>query len=45
MFTDELIMSRVEVLQGGCDMECPSSSECVTLVGRDNDRESVRYGI
>ena len=45
MCTDELIVSCVEVLQGGCDMECPSSSECVTPVGRDNDRESVRYGI
>ena len=38
-------MSRVEVLQGGCDMELPLSSECAASVGRDDDRESVRNGI
>ena len=42
---DELIMSGKGVLQGGCDMEVPLSSECVATVRRDNDWESVRDGI
>ena len=38
-------MTIVEVLQGGHNLESPSSSECVATVRGDNDRESVRYGV
>jgi hypothetical protein len=39
---DELTESRVEVLQGGHDVEGPSSSERVATVRGGDDRESVR---
>ena len=41
----ELTLSCTEVLQGGCDLEIPSSSKRVAIVGRDDDQESVRDGI
>jgi hypothetical protein len=34
-----------DVLQGGRNMEDPSSSKCVTTVGGDDDRGPVRDGI
>ena len=37
MCTNELAMAWTEVLQGGRDMEDPSSSECATAVRRDDD--------
>jgi hypothetical protein len=40
-----LTVSRTEVLQAGCDMELPSSSECVAAVGRDDEREPVCDGV
>ena len=45
MRTDELTVSRIEVLQGGCGMECPSPSERPATAGRDNDRDPIRDGI
>jgi hypothetical protein len=42
---DDLTVSHTEVLQGGCGVELPSSSECVAAVGRDDDRESVRGSV
>jgi len=38
-------VSRIEVLQGGRDMEGSLSSKCATVVRRDDDRHSVRDGI
>ena len=43
--TNELNTSRIEVLQGGCNMEDPLSSERATAVRRDDDRDSVCDGI
>ena len=43
--TDEPAMAWTEVLQGGRDMEDPSSSERATAVGRDDDRDSVCDGV
>ena len=45
VYIDELTTSRTEVLQGGHDMEGPSSSERVAAVRCDDDRESVCDGI
>jgi hypothetical protein len=38
-------VSDTEVLRGGCGMEGPPSSQRVTAIRRDDDRESVRDGI
>ena len=38
-------MSRTEVLPGGCDMEGSSSSKRIAVIGRNDDRDSVRNGI
>ena len=43
--TDELIIPRIEVLQGGCGMECPSPRACATTSRRDNDGDSIRDGV
>ena len=47
MFSSELTVSHAVVLQGGRDVEDPSSPERVTAVGRDDVRgsASVRDGI
>ena len=45
MCTDELAMAWTEVLQGGRDIEDPSSSERATAVRRDDDRDSVCDGV
>ena len=37
VYISELTVSRVEILQGGCDVECPSSPERVTPTRGDND--------
>ena len=42
---DALTKPRVEVLQGGCDMEKPSASKHATADRSDDGRESVRNGI
>ena len=42
---DELTMSCAGVLQGGCDVEIPSSSERAATVRRDSDRDPARDGI
>jgi hypothetical protein len=42
---DTLTVSRIEVLQGGCNMEGPSPSERIAAVGRDDDQGSVCNGI
>ena len=42
---NELTIPRIEILQGGCDMECPSSSERATTGRRDDDRDSIRDGV
>ena len=45
MCTDEPAMAWTEVLQGGRDMENPSSSERATAVRRDDGRDSVCDGV
>jgi hypothetical protein len=45
VFVDKPTAFHTEVLQGGRWMEAPSSSERVTAVGRDDDRDPVRDGI
>ena len=45
MYINELTVSRTDILQGGCDMEGPSSSKCVATAGCDHDWESVHDGI
>jgi hypothetical protein len=42
---NELTMSCTAVLQGGCNVEIPSSSERVATVRCDGDWESARDGI
>ena len=42
---NELTMSCIEVLRGGCDMEGPPSSERAATNRRDDDRDLVRDGI
>ena len=37
-------VDHAEVLQGSCYMEIPSPSECVTVIGRDDDRQPVDDG-
>ena len=41
---DALTKPRTEVLQGGRDVENPSTSKCVTVGRGDNDRDPVRNG-
>jgi hypothetical protein len=43
--TLELIVTHVEVLQGGHYMEKPSPSERIATVGGDNERTPVRDGV
>ena len=38
-------VSPTEVLQGGSDVECSSSSKRATIVRRDDDKHSVRDGV
>ena len=42
---NEPTMSRTEVLQGGCGMECSLPSKCAASIRRDDDRGSIRDGI
>ena len=42
---NELTIPRIEILQGGCDMECPSPSERATTGRRDDDRDPIRDGV
>ena len=39
------MITLVEVLQGGHNLEGSSASERAALAGCDNNRESVRYGV
>jgi len=39
------MVPRVEILQGGCDMENPPASECSAPDRGDDVRESVRNGV
>ena len=45
VFISEPTTSRLEVLQGSCDVEDASSSKRAAAVRCDDDRESVRDGI
>ena len=45
VYINELTVPRTEVLQGGCDVEGPLSSERVAVIRRDDDRYSIRDGI
>ena len=44
---NKLTISHAEILQGGNDMEDPSSSERIAIIRRDGDRKSapVRDGV
>jgi hypothetical protein len=42
---NKLTTPHTEILQAGCDMELPSSSECIAAVGRDDVRGYVRDGV
>jgi len=42
---DVLTRPGVEILQGSCDMENPSASECAAAARSDDVRDSLRNGI
>ena len=42
---DALTKPCTEVLQGGCDVENPSTSKCAATHWGDDDRDSIRNGI